>query len=303
MQLAHLGKWADAVRLIDETLPQLSDPRFRGLAGELILIKAVSSFGWGDHANAFEMSRQAEGILLEVGWYAAAGFARLRIGDVLQSLHRGEEARMIFERAIAFAGAHEIPFVKARANAALGFYWLERGDHERSHQAYGQAISFMSQESTRRYQSILKVYDALVWLDAEDYQQGLSALSELGPQRAQELSPPTFRLAAALRALTLASLDQLELASVQRVLAEPRGQLPPWLQHVIRIHLAHVELARARWDERSGNPESAQLTYHATKLMLEEYARDGELVRTSDDARVALRMLKRALAKQAPSLG
>ncbi len=303
LQLAHLGKWADAVRLIDETLPQLSDPRFRGLAGELILIKAVSSFGWGDHANAFEMSRQAEGILLEVGWYAAAGFARLRIGDVLQSLHRGEEARMIFERAIAFAGAHEIPFVKARANAALGFYWLERGDHERSHQAYGQAISFMSQESTRRYQSILKVYDALVWLDAEDYQQGLSALSELGPQRAQELSPPTFRLAAALRALTLASLDQLELASVQRVLAEPRGQLPPWLQHVIRIHLAHVELARARWDERSGNPESAQLTHHATKLMLEEYARDGELVRTSDDARVALRMLKRALAKQAPSLG
>jgi hypothetical protein len=95
----------------------------------------------------------------------------------------------------------------------------------------------------------------------------------------------------------------LEAASVQRVLAEPRGQLPPWLQHVIRIHLAHVELARARRETRGGNHESAQLTHHATKQMVAEYSRDGELLRTSDDARVALRMLSRALAKQAPALG
>jgi tetratricopeptide (TPR) repeat protein len=303
LQLVHLGQWAEAVQLIDETLPRLSQPQLRGLAGELILVKALAYFGWGDQANAFEMSRQAEGILLEVGWYAAAGFARLRIGDVLQSLQRGEEARVIFEQAIAFAEAHEIPFVKARANAALGFYWLERGDHQRSHQAYGQSLSFMTHESNRRFHAILKIYDALVWLDAEAYEQALAVLGELGPQRAQELSPATFRLATALQAMALASLDQLEAASVQRVLAEPRGQLPPWLQHVIRIHLAHVELARARRETRGGNHESAQLTHHATKQMVAEYSRDGELLRTSDDARVALRMLSRALAKQAPALG
>ena len=301
LQLCCQGRYEEALSKLDLAVPLLESLEFMELEGEIWLVKAMAFFGLGEQQKTLEASTRARDILLEVGRHDLVGLAWLRMGDVLQAMNKGEEARSIFEQAIAFAEAHQLPIIKARANAALGFYWLEREEHTLSHRAYRQAISVM-EEKNRRFALLLKLYDALVFLDEQDPEQALLRLSELGPDQKQELSPSVFCVVAALKALALATLDRLEEAAVQGVLAESRKDLPPWVQHVIQLYLAHVDLARARKEETEGrNPEILLRLRRSVHQLLEDSSRDQEFLDTSDDARIALRLLRRANKLDSPS--
>jgi hypothetical protein len=99
-----------------------------------------------------------------------------------------------------------------------------------------------------------------------------------------------------MRGAVLASLDLVDEARAAFTSAHLLLAPNPYFRSVIEVHQGHLELAEAR--EAGPGPEAEALVAAAARRIVRAEAWIGEtapLVRRSDDARIAVRILRRAL--------
>ncbi len=102
-----------------------------------------------------------------------------------------------------------------------------------------------------------------------------------------------------MRGAALASLDLLDEARAAFALADQLLRDNAYFREVIAVHQGHLDLAEAREAQADGDEGRArELVGAAARRLAAAEARDGEappLVKRSDDARIAVRILRRAM--------
>jgi hypothetical protein len=105
-----------------------------------------------------------------------------------------------------------------------------------------------------------------------------------------------------MRGAVLASLDLVDEARAAFTSAHQLLAANPYFRSVIEVHEGHLALAEAR--EAGPGSTADALVEAAARRIVRAEACDGEtapLVRRSDDARIAVRILRRAIALPRPA--
>jgi predicted ATPase len=242
-----------------------------------------------DHArSAIEACRTARDA-------ASEGRALTLEGAALSSLDCGEAALARYDQALSLSRRVGDRRGELHADCGIAFSHLERSFHEPAHHHYTHALELARETGARRMAVLVTGYLALLELDRDRPIDALELASaavaeanEYGEVRAEGVFSS---IAAAARA----QLDELALAeqaadAAERLLA-PYGMF----LEVAHIHRGHVDLARSR----SATDREVARRHRADARARVEAANASRLVERSDDARIAVRILTRAIDRLA----
>jgi tetratricopeptide (TPR) repeat protein len=266
---------------------------------------AQACFQLGELGHALDHLGQALALERETSHQPAVASVLQQLGAVHQSLGQSEQARVHHESALALAVEIVDAPAEARASIGLGSYYLEQGDLARAESYYerGRALaaSLRMQRSERivvGYLGVLKL-DAGAFSEAEELlRDAMTASREAGDLRVAGVFEGVRGAALAACDRVLEARSSFELAD--RLLAHNR-----FFAAVIALYHGHLDLAEARAAFERGAVATAGAYVAEARRRIEDarQAHDvGEggapaqpLVKRSDDARIAVRILKRAI--------
>ncbi len=257
-------------------------------------------FQMGDLEEALAHGRAASVAARAAGHAPEESLALQQAGAILQARGEAAEARAHYEGALQLALEAGDDLAEARAAMGLGSYHLEAGDLERAEACYDRGLLVARRRGMARHARIVMGYLGVLHFDAGRLQEAerwldtaVRASRAAGDLRIEGVFE-------GMRGAVLASLDLVDEARAAFALAHELLAPHRYFDSVIDLHQGHLELAEAREAEegprrpRAGADRAAP----AQRLAAAE-ARQGDappLVRRSDDARIAARILRRALA-------
>lgn len=228
-----------------------------------------------------------------------------QLGSVHQSLGDAGEARAHLEAALALAVAAGDGPTEARAAMSLGSYHLEHGELAAAQASYERARHLTRALRMQRAHRIVVGYLGVLAFDAGRLRdaevllkRAATAAGEVGDLRLEGIFEGVR--GAVLAALDLRDQARLSFGRARVLLA---GNL--FFAAVIDLHRGHLDLADARAATDPGQARSCRL---AARARIEDAHAPGDartgaaegdlrsLVERSDDARIAVRILERALA-------
>ncbi|MFO0755130.1 MAG: tetratricopeptide repeat protein [Byssovorax sp.] len=221
------------------------------------------------------------------------------------------EARRRYEDILRASAQHGLPFGTMLGEAGLGTLHLERGLLDLALGHYQNALAIAGRIGARRNEMLIHGYIGLLYFDRGDL-----AAAEESLRRALVLSTAagygiTEGNQRAVLGAVLASLGRGEEAEVQLDKARSRLASHLFWGRVAIIHHGHLDLWHAREHEARGNHKQAEIHRAAASARAAAaHTEDSELaacggpkraiVNISDDARIAARILNRAIAASAP---
>ncbi|MFT3770597.1 MAG: tetratricopeptide repeat protein [Minicystis sp.] len=263
------------------------------------LAVGVARFQLGDLELALSHARAALVEATASGDQRAEPLALQQIGGVLQAMGDASGARAHYEAALDLGVQRGDEIAECRAAMGLGSYHLEAGDLERAEAYYDRGLLIARRLKMQRNLRIVTGYLGVLHLDAGQAQE-----AELWLETAARLSRNVGDLRVegiftGMRGAALAMLDLVDEARDAFAASLDLLRQNPYFAAVIELHQGHLELAEARAARADGDHARAEALIEAAGQRLAAAERgEGErppLVRRSDDARIAARILRRAL--------
>ncbi|MEP7124152.1 MAG: tetratricopeptide repeat protein [Byssovorax sp.] len=219
-----------------------------------------------------------------------------QIGGVLEAMGELAGARAHYEAALGLALDHDDEVAEARASMGLGSYHLETGRLDRAEHDYDRALLIARRLGMQRAARITMGYLGVTHFDAGRFQE-----AERWLDRAVDRSRAVGDLRVegifeGMRGAVLASVDLVDEARAAFTLSRELLASNSYFGQVIAVHQGHLELAEARAE--GDHARAAQLVAAASRRLGVAERGDAEeapLVRRSDDARIAVRILRRAI--------
>ncbi|MCB9598387.1 MAG: AAA family ATPase [Sandaracinaceae bacterium] len=258
---------------------------------EALRIRGVLHHARGQLDAAFAAYDEARVLAEELGLTGQAAQLRADVGTVRLQQRRYEEARACYEGAIEGLDEVASPIARSVTEGNLAILELELGDLDAAAARLGRAYERVRRVGHRLYAAHLGAYVGVVEHERGDretavrwYRDALDGLRRVGDKR-------TIAVVAALLGAAEAGRDRLDAA--RDAFAEADAALAsvddPGVARAAAVHRAHLELGRGRAGETAVDAARAAAT-----AILEEHADDAAL-RSSDDLRLALRLLRSAL--------
>jgi tetratricopeptide (TPR) repeat protein len=299
--LRRLGRMADAARDARTALALAETSGDRRRAATLRRGLGEALFGLGDHAGAlaqFERALEAERAL---GNQAAEALVLQHLGAVHQSLGHADEAGHHYREALALSLLLDDPQAEVRASMGIGSYWLEREDREAARLAYAQALEIARREGMDRSERVVEGYLGLCAFDegaldraGEHLERAVWAARAAGDVQVEGV------FGAVLGAVRAAE-DRIDDAQVHFDQAHALLSQNPFFRAVASLHHAHLDLALARRSRAASEDLEADHRLRFVRIRLDAArlripAGAPSLADRSDDARIAIRILERALS-------
>lgn len=298
--LRALGRLEEAER---DAVTALSLARRAGSARQIVAMHlAVGSarFQLGDLEPALAHARAALVTATAAADHRSEPLALQQIGGVLQAMGDASAARAHYEGALSLAVERGDPVAECRASMGLGSYHLEAGDLDRAEAFYERALLVARRLEMTRNVRIVMGYIGVVHLDAGRAQEAEGWLDSAARASRAVGDVRVEGVFAGIRGAALATLDLLDEARRAFALAHRLLAENPYFRAVIELHQGHLDLALGRAAELEGDDEGSRAHVYAAeqRLFIAEVGVDGEapLTRRSDDARIAVRVLRRALS-------
>lgn len=217
---------------------------------------------------------EAQAVLEEASWLCSVGR-----GD--QSMDRFDRALVLFRRVSHLQR-------QARLQAGMAVLLLEQGKIVEAEHKFEDAVRVADQTGAWRMSMIARGYLALLYLEdgrAEDALEMLIVVAAQASEMGDRLARGYF---SAVESAARATLDDVQGAEAAWARAANLLDLSSGFGAAVRPHRGHVFLARAR----ASAHESEAWIQQAVELA----AADPKLLRASDDARLAVRLLQRAIS-------
>jgi len=247
----------------------------------------------GELEEAKESFEQALTLSRARGDRSAVAALLQQLGTVLQTLGRNEEARIHFENSVALAVEIDDGSTEARASISLGSYWLEAGDHARARPFYDRGRDLARRLRMARTDRIVLGYIGVLCFDAGDPMDAEMFLRRAAVACAEGGDLRVEGFFEGVRGATLAALGHPNEARDAFARAEAALATNEFFADVIAIHKGHLDLAEARAAMFVSDHDGARLHRECAERRLA--AARVSLVDRSDDARIAVRILSRAL--------
>jgi tetratricopeptide (TPR) repeat protein len=182
----------------------------------------------------------------------------------------------------------------------LGSYHLEAGDLTRAEAYYDRGLLVAHRRGMARHARIVIGYLGVLHFDAGRLQEAEHSLDTAARASRAAGDPRVEGIFTGMRAAVLASIDLVDEARAAFAAARQLLAAHPYFLAVIALHEGHLDLAEARDARAAGATDRAASLERAAaeRLTLAETRQGGSpaLTRRSDDARIAARILRRALA-------
>ena len=257
-------------------------------------------FQMGDLEHALAHSRAALFASRAGGHPPEEALALQQIGAVLQAMGEASTARAHYDAALQLALEHADEVAEARAAMGLGSFHFEAGDLERAEVYYDRGLLIARRRGMARSVRIVMGYLGVLHFDAGRPQEAERWLDNAARSSRAAGDLRVEGIFEGMRGAVLASLDLVDEARSAFALAHQLLSSNPYFRAVIELHEGHLDLAEAREaraDHAGGHAEALERA--AERRIAEAEAWHGEtppLVRRSDDARIAARILRRAIA-------
>ncbi|APR78782.1 Signal transduction response regulator [Minicystis rosea] len=294
------GKLEEAER---DAQVALALARHAGSARQIVamhLAVGVARFQLGDLEPALTHARAALVEATAAGDGTSEPLALQQVGGVLQAMGDASGARAHYEAALALGVERADEVAECRAAMGLGSYHLEAGDLERAEAYYERGLLIARRLKMQRNLRIVTGYLGVLHLDA-----GRAQEAELWLDNAARLSRNVGDVRVegiftGMRGAALAMLDLVDEARDAFAMSLDLLRQNPYFAAVIELHQGHLSLAEARVLRAEGEDALADALIEAAEQRLAA-AEAGEgdrppLTRRSDDARIAARILRRALS-------
>ncbi|MGZ3423460.1 MAG: tetratricopeptide repeat protein [Polyangiales bacterium] len=299
------GKLAESKRDAETSLAlarQAGDEQQVAIATRAL---GLTCFQLGDLQSARACFERALVIERTRGHRGAVAMLLQNMGAVLASQGDLELARIHHESALALAVEGDDAAAEARATIGLGSLWLEIGDLGRARSQYERGLAQARRLRMTRTERIVTGYLGILEFDAGRFVEAenklrtaASACGDAGDLRVEGIFE-------GVRGAVLAALDRLGESRGCFQRAESALARNAFFAEVIAIHRGHLDLAEARKAEASGDHALAEANRVYARLRVldahDPSTRSGNvteppIILRSDDARIAVRILERAIA-------
>jgi predicted ATPase len=267
--------------------------------GAMLRMAGEVAFQQGDFETAREHLEAALAVEMQRGDIPGVAAVHYRLASLHQSLGDPTRARREYERSLALALEARDAVGEARATMGLAWGWLERGDHAAALEHYESALVILRRLKMSRSERVVIGYAGLVHFDAGDLAEAEDHLRRAAFASRQAGDFWVEGIFEGIRAAVLAMLDCVEEARASFDLAEQLLAGNPFYAGTIAIHRGQLDLAEARVAAVCGDADAVLLHQENARMRvsLARASSDGAPahVSRSDDARIAVRILERAL--------
>ena len=293
--LHALGRLEDAKGDAEDALRLATELGDRREMGAMMRVAAEAHFQLGDFDAAAAHLVRALDIERERGDVKALATVHRQLGDLASSRGDAKAARRELETSLSLSrtGAH--PAGEARALMGLAWQCFEGGDRDGAVVHYRRALDLLRALRMVRSERIVDGYLGVLHFEAGDLGRAEEHLARAAFASRQAGDFRVEGVFEGVRGAVLASLDCLEEARASFALAEQLLVGNSFYGRIIAIHRGHLDLAEARGVEPA---EAAAHVDRARARAAEARAAGANgaaIIARSDDARVALRVLERAL--------
>ncbi len=309
-----VGRTDDAAIDAREALRLALDSPSRRLLATVRTALGESCFAQGAMGDALEQFEQSLAIQRELGDRSAEAGALQRLGSIHQSI--GDDALAVdyYERSLALALETSDGRAEARASMGLGSYHLEHGDFDGAliHYLHGRAIT--RRLGMARAERIVNGYLGVLHFDHDRIETAESFLHDAVRDSQAAGDVRVEGIFQSVLGGVFATLDRIDEARAALDSADQLLSSNTFFLELAKLYRAHLELAEARDAAMTGDVERAsQLRRSASDRVVA--ARDPvpdphnpehvtrPFSERSDDARIALRILRRALARSRVTAG
>jgi predicted ATPase/tetratricopeptide (TPR) repeat protein len=263
------------------------------------LAVGVARFQLGDLEKALACSQAAVAEARASGERRAEPMALQQVGGVLQALGDVAGARAHYEAALDLAVENGDEVAEARAAMGLGSYYPEMEDLIHAEASYDRGLLIARRLGMARNVRIVMGYLGVLHFDAGRTQEAERWLDNAARLSRAVGDPRVEGIFEGLRGAALATLDLLDEARGAFALSRELLRANAYFGAVVELHHGHLDLAEARAAHAEGETGRAWDLIDAAEARLdaaEEWDGDrAPLVLRSDDARIAVRTLRRAL--------
>jgi predicted ATPase len=255
---------------------------------------AQAAFQLGDLEGAKSHLLRARELERERGDARAIAAVHSQLGSLHNSVGELGLARDAFERALVLAHGSGDAVSEAHAHMGLAWNHFEAGDRDTARDHYERALQIVRRLRMSRSERIITGYLGLLEFDAGNLELAESHLSKasLSSRRAGDLR--VEGIFEGVRGGVLASLDRIAESRAAFEVADELLSRNAFYQGAIRVHRGHLDLAEARAAAADGHERTARAHEGEARWRIEE-ARS--LSRRSDDARMAIKLLARAISR------
>ncbi len=290
--LYAVGRLVEARRDAETALSlagEIDDPRRAGAARRAA---AQAAFQLGEFDLARSHLTASLAIERELGDAVAIAAVHRQIGSLHNSLGELDAARAAFERSLKLSHGSGDDAGEALARMGLAWQFFEVGDRDEATNQYDRALVIVRRLKMTRSERIITGYMGLVHFDAGDLALADDHLrrASLASRRAGDLR--VEGIFEGVRGGVLAAQDHIDEARAAFDLADALLARNTFYQGAIRVHRGHLDLAEARAATAKGLFAIAEASIASARWRVEEAS---ALARRSDDARMAVRILERAL--------
>lgn len=288
------GQHREAERSASQALLRALPPRDRALA---LLILARARFGLGQLEAALPPLEEAIALVDPESDGRLLAELRQCFGAVRQSLGLRREALGDLEAALGEARRVGARDVEAHVEGSLGVLLLDEGRVDSARDRLQRGAALAKDSGQTRTREVLTFYLGLSWLELGSLDPAEACFLEAQERAAWALNTLHGAIYTLLMGVVLSARDQLPSAEQSFAQAEPvlLGRAP-WAE-VARVYRGHLHLARARAAQASGRIAEREEELSLAQGCLA--AAGSKTAATSDDLRIAARILERALESQA----
>jgi tetratricopeptide (TPR) repeat protein len=306
-RLARVARWSataqveEAAREAAQVLATVQASGDAPLAALAATRLAQARFRAGHNTDAIAYAREAIEMSRALGDPSSEARALAIEAAALGSIDRRQEALVRFEQALSLSRRVGDRVGQLEAASGIAFCQFDRGFHAAAREQYEQVLELAHAIDAKRMTLVVTGYLGLLELDRERPVDALelataaiAAAREFGEVRAEG----TFL---AIAGAARAELDELAAAEQAADDAE-RLLLPhPMFLEVAHIYRGLVDLAVSRHAAARRDLDVARRYRSAARARIAT-ATASKLVERSDDARIAIRVLKRALDRSRMSI-
>ena len=271
------------------------------LAASAHLTLGAALLRQGKAAEAWDVLRQAEALFRGLGDVAGEQHALCQQGGCAHSLQRREEALSLFGRGLQLAQAWSFLRGEIRAQAGLGSHFLEAGDYDASRKHLDRCGELARASGFRRTAILVMGHLGILNFDHARLGEALecttAAVAEAGETGDDVALGVFLAVESAIRAAMGDAEGALPLAAkAQRILAAS-----PLFRIIVEVYAGHIDLALSRTPGAVGVPAVREDRLEQARRRIQQ-ASTAEIgsalaVEQSDDLRIALRILSRAVSQ------
>jgi len=271
------------------------------LVASVYLALGAALLRQGKASEAWAALRQAEVLCRRVGDVPGEQHALCQQGGCAHSLGKADAALDHFERGLALARAWGLVRGQIRAEAGLGSHFLDAGDYDASREHLERCGVLARSVGFRRSTILVMGHLGILNFDHDRLGEALECLAAAVAEAGETGDDVPEGVFLAAEGAVRAAMGDPEsaaplVAKAQRVLANS-----PLFGTIVEVYAGHVDVALARFSSRSGDPGAAAERLNAARARVQRAScacvGTTRYVEQSDDLRIALRLLERALSR------